>query len=75
MPSITPINFHFLEKRMKKGRREGRFHVNERMTHMVWFYLERINKGEINLGVTVIGGWDWRRVYRIRKFEYVNHGL
>jgi hypothetical protein len=64
MPSITPINFSFLEKRMKKGMREGGFHVNERkQTHTVWFYLERRNKGEINLGVIMIGGWDWRRVY------------
>jgi hypothetical protein len=26
--------------------------------HTVWFYLERRNKGEINLGVFVIGGRD-----------------
>jgi hypothetical protein len=24
--------------------------------HTIWFYLERGNKGEINLGVIVIGG-------------------
>jgi hypothetical protein len=36
--------------------REGRFRVNEMIqTHTVWFYLERGNKGEINLGVIVIG--------------------
>jgi hypothetical protein len=56
--------------------REGKFHVNERKhAHTVWFYLEWINKGEINLGVIVIGGCDWRCVYRIRKFEYVNRGI
>jgi hypothetical protein len=56
--------------------REGKFHVNERKhAHTVWFYLEWINKGEINLGVIVIGGCDWRFVYRIRKFEYVNRGI
>jgi hypothetical protein len=50
--------------------------VNERKhTHTVWFYLERRNKREINLGVIVIGGWDWCHVYRIIKFEYVNHGI
>jgi hypothetical protein len=39
--------------------REERFLVNERNhTHTVWFYLERRNKGEINVGVIVIGGWD-----------------
>jgi hypothetical protein len=36
--------------------REGRFRVNERkQTHTVWFYLEKRSKGEINLGVIVIG--------------------
>jgi hypothetical protein len=25
--------------------------------------------------VIVIGEWDWRHVYRIRKFEYVNHDI
>jgi hypothetical protein len=51
---------------------EGRFRVNERkQTHTSWFYLERRNKEEINLGVIVIDG----SVYHIRKFEYVNRGL
>jgi hypothetical protein len=39
--------------------REGRFPLNERkQTHTIWFYLKRRNKGEINLGVIVIGGRD-----------------
>jgi hypothetical protein len=39
--------------------REGRLYVDERkQTHTVWFYLERRNKGGINLGVIAIGGQD-----------------
>jgi hypothetical protein len=42
---------------IREGMREGRSLVNERKhTHTVWFYLERRNKGEINLGMIVIGG-------------------
>jgi hypothetical protein len=42
---------------IREGMREGMSFVNERKhTHTIWFYLERRNKGEINLGMIVIGG-------------------
>jgi hypothetical protein len=57
MQTILKGNKNICITFIREGMGEGRCPVNERKhTHTIWFYSERRNKGEINLGVIVIGG-------------------